>query len=74
MTAMTMNGVDAIQELSFDEIDYINGGSDTADALKVTAAAAFTGTSVAARVGGVKVAAGLAVVGLVAYAAAEIID
>jgi len=63
-----------IWELKFDEVDLVNGASSTSDALYVVAGTAATVASVAAKVGAPQVAAGAAVVGLVAFVAASVIS
>lgn len=74
----TINGLPhgnfALCELSFDEIDAVGGANETSDTLYVVAGAAATAASVAGRMGAPQVAAGLAVVGLVAFVAAVVID
>jgi hypothetical protein len=64
----------ALRELSFDEIDAVSGANETSDALYVVAGTAVTVASVAARLGAPQVAAGAAVIGLVAFVAAAAID
>lgn len=68
------NGGVAIQTLSFDEIDLVDGGSKTSENLEAVAAGAMVVAGGASLMGNAPVAAGAAVVGLVAYAAAQIID
>lgn len=63
-----------IQELGFDEVELVDGGSSTSDTLYVVAGVAATVASVAARAGAPQVAAGAAVVGLVAFIAASVIS
>lgn len=63
-----------IVTLDFDEIGAVGGANDTSNALYVVAGTAATVASVAARAGAPQVAAGAAVVGLVAFVAAAIID
>ena len=70
----TFAGNGGIMALKFDEIALVGGASDTSDALYVVAGTAATVASVAARCGAPQVAAGAAVVGLIAFVAAVAID
>jgi hypothetical protein len=60
--------------LSPDEIDVVSGGSTTSDTAYAVSIAAFTGASIAARFGQPEIAAGAAVVGLVALGVGMLTD
>lgn len=66
--------VSQVMSLSADEIDVVSGASTTSDTAYAISAAAFTGASIAGRFGQPEVAAGAAVVGLIALGVGMLTD